>query len=170
MEGADEHLERVRRYLRMAIETAREGVGAGRGGPFGAVVVGRDEAGGGDRVLARACNRVTSANDPTAHAEVLAIREACARRGSFQLDGCELFASCEPCPMCLGAIYWARPEAVYFAATRETAAEAGFDDAFIYRELARDPEDRSIPFRPIAVSGSNGVFELWRSKPDRVDY
>lgn len=119
-------------FLVLAFEVAVAGVEAGAGGPFGAVVV------RGDDVLASAHNQVVSTNDPTAHAEIGAIRAACAVLNSFQLDGCDLYASCEPCPMCLGAIYWARPRAVYFSSTRDDAAAAGFDDAFVYDELGLD--------------------------------
>src|SRR3974390_2427459 len=116
-------------FMREAILRAVENVRGGRGGPFGAVVV------KGGRVIAAGTNTVTTANDPTAHAEVNAIREACRAMGTFQLTGCEIYTSCEPCPMCLGAIYWARPDRVYFAATASDAAEAGFDDSFIYDKL-----------------------------------
>jgi guanine deaminase len=126
-------------FMTRAVELAIENVRSGCGGPFAAVVA------RGSVVLAEGTNRVTSSNDPTAHAEIVAIREACRSLGHFQLTGCELFATCEPCPMCLGAIYWARPERVYFAATRGDAAEHGFDDALIYRELAQPLPLRRIP-------------------------
>src|SRR5258706_6065734 len=121
-------------YMARAIELAIENVRSGRGGPFGAVIV-KD-----DRILATGANQVTSTNDPTAHAEVVAIRAACAALGTFQLDGCDIYTTCEPCPMCFGAIYWARPRCVYYGATAADAAAAGFDDAFIYSQLALGPQ------------------------------
>jgi guanine deaminase len=151
-------------FLLLAIAEAERGVREGRGGPFGAVVVRQGQ------VLARACNEVTSRNDPTAHAEVLAIRAACAGLGAFQLEGCEVYASCEPCPMCLGALYWARPRAVYFAASRQDAAAAGFDDAFIYEQVGKPPADRHLPFVHLPTGGSDGPFTSWRSLEQRIDY
>jgi len=147
----------------MAIELALENVAHG-GGPFGAVVV-RDGA-----VVATGVNRVTDDHDPTAHAEVVAIRNACEKLGSFQLAGCTLYASCEPCPMCLGAIYWARPAAVVFAAGRDDAATAGFDDAVIYRELVTDLPQRQIPTRQVPHPRSLQPMEAWASNTDRQDY
>jgi guanine deaminase len=152
------------RYLRMAIEEAVRGVRAGRGGPFGALVV------QGDRVLAAACNEVTSRNDPTAHAEIQAIRTACEILGSFQLTDCDVYASCEPCPMCLGALHWARPRAVYFAAGRADAAAAGFDDASIYDELAKPLEARALTIERLAFDGANRPFDVWRGLPGRIRY
>ncbi len=149
-------------FLQMAIDEALRGVEAGQGGPFGAVVV-KDGA-----VLARACNQVLALNDPTAHAEVQAIRAACAVLGSFQLDGCEVYASCEPCPMCLGALYWARPAAVYYAATRQDAAAAGFDDAFVYAELARS--ERTLPLRRVTVSHEGTPFAAWLARANKTPY
>ncbi|MDZ4699776.1 MAG: nucleoside deaminase [Rhodothermales bacterium] len=156
--------ETDQRYLREAIELAAENARLGRGGPFAALVV---HAG---RVIARCTNRVTALNDPTAHAEVEAIREACRQLGDYQLPGCTLYASCEPCPMCLGAIYWARPVRVVFAATRHEAAAAGFDDAFIYRELTLPPVDRSIPFEPVDLPEAGLPFDRWREAEGRIDY
>jgi guanine deaminase len=152
------------RYLEMAVDEALRGAQAGRGGPFGAVVV-REGT-----VLAVASNEVLLLNDPTAHAEVQAIRLACAALSSFQLDGCDVYASCEPCPMCLGALYWARPRAVYFAATRADAAAAGFDDAFIYDELAVAPEARKLPVRHQPLPGAARPFEAWLALTTRVPY
>jgi guanine deaminase len=152
------------RYLRMAIEEAVRGVRAGRGGPFGALVV------QGDRVLAAACNEVTSRNDPTAHAEIQAIRAACEILGSFQLSDCDVYASCEPCPMCLGALYWARPRAVYFAAGRADAASAGFDDDAIYGELAKSLPARSMKIERVAFDGASRPFDVWRGLPGRIRY
>jgi guanine deaminase len=151
-------------FMQEAIQRAVENVRSGRGGPFGAIVV-KD-----GRVIAAGTNRVTSANDPTAHAEVTAIREACRALGTFQLTGCEIYTSCEPCPMCLGAIYWARPDRVYFAATASDAAEAGFDDSFIYEELKRLRGERRIPFEPMMREAGREPFREWLQKSDRVRY
>jgi guanine deaminase len=151
-------------FLVMAFEIALQGVESDAGGPFGAIVV------RGDDVIAQAHNQVVSTNDPTAHAEIGAIRAACASLSSFQLDDCDLYASCEPCPMCLGAIYWARPRAVFFSATREDAAEAGFDDALIYDELALPPGARTLPMRRVLHPEAGAPFVAWAAKPDRVDY
>jgi guanine deaminase len=152
------------RYLRLALEEGVRGARAGHGGPFGAVVV------QGDRVVAAACNEVTSRNDPTAHAEVQAIRGACQVLGTFQLDGCDVYASCEPCPMCLGALYWARPRAVYFAATRYDAAAAGFEDAAIYEEVGKSPEARKLKIERLVIDGALRPFDAWRALPGRVKY
>jgi guanine deaminase len=151
-------------YLRLAVDVGTTGARGGHGGPFGAVVV------EGERVLALCHNEVVSRKDPTAHAEVQAIRAACALRGSFQLDGCDVYASCEPCPMCLGALYWARPRAVYFAATRAEAAAAGFDDAFIYEELARPPGERHLPLRRIPLPGAEEPFQIWQALDAKIKY
>ncbi len=134
------------------------------GGPFGALVV-LDSS-----VVAEGANLVTSSNDPTAHAEVVAIRRACAALGSFQLAGCELYTSCEPCPMCLGAIYWARPAAVFYSATHKDAAMAGFDDSFIYQQTRMDVEGRAIPMRQLLGEAGRRPFESWLRKTDRIPY
>jgi len=147
-----------------AIELAIENVRSGRGGPFAAVVVKEG------RVVAEGTNRVTSSNDPTAHAEVVAIREACAALGAFQLGGCELYTTCEPCPMCLGAIYWARPARVYFASTAADAAAAGFDDAFIYQQTGLPLAERKIPFLGLMREESLACFRFWAEKQDRIKY
>jgi guanine deaminase len=152
------------RYLRMALEEGVRGARSGRGGPFGALVV------QGDRVLAAACNEVTSKNDPTAHAEIQAIRAACEILGRFQLGDCDVYASCEPCPMCLGALYWARPRGVYYAATRGDAAAAGFDDSHIYDELARPAGERSLRIEQIPFDGVQRPFDVWRGLPGRIRY
>ena len=151
-------------FMQEAIRRAVENVRSGGGGPFGAVVV-KD-----GRVVATAANSVTSTNDPTAHAEVLVIRESCRVLGTFQLTGCELYTSCEPCPMCLGAIYWARPDHVYFAATASDAAEAGFDDSFIYDELKRPHQERKIPLEPMMREAGLAPFREWTNRNDRVNY
>jgi len=151
-------------FMRRAIERAVENVRSGKGGPFAALVV-KD-----DTILGEGTNVVTSSNDPTAHAEIVAIRNACRRLESFQLDGCDIYATCEPCPMCLGAIYWARPARVFFAATREDAARAGFDDVFVYDEIARPVGERQIPMRRLICDGVDLPFEAWRRFEGRVEY
>jgi guanine deaminase len=151
-------------YMHEAIRQAAENVRNGRGGPFAALVVKEG------KVIAIGTNSVTTSNDPTAHAEVTAIREACHVLGAFQLTGCDIYTSCEPCPMCLGAIYWARPDRVYFAATASDAADAGFDDSFIYEELKHQHTDRRIPFEPIMREAGLEPFRLWKEKGDRAPY
>ena len=151
-------------FLREAIRLSRVRMREGRGGPFGAVVV-RDGA-----IVARGWNSVTSDLDPTAHAEVVAIRRACRKLGTFSLAGCILYASCEPCPMCLAAAYWARDDRLVFAATREDAARAGFDDDRIYREVPLAPEARSLPTSRLLGEEAAAIFEEWLANPDRVPY
>lgn len=146
------------------IELAVENVRAGRGGPFAALLV-RDGA-----VLAQGANLVTSANDPTAHAEIVAIREACRKLGAFQLTGCEIYSTCEPCPMCLGAIYWARLAKVWFAATRADAARAGFDDALIYRQLRLPFWKRKLWMRQVMRAEAQATFREWHNKADKIRY
>lgn len=147
-----------------AIEISIENVRSGRGGPFGAVIV-KDGA-----IVAEGTNRVTATNDPTAHAEMVAIRRACQKLGTFDLKGCEMYVSCEPCPMCLGAIYWARIERVYFAGLAADASDAGFDDSFIYGELARPRNERKIPMVPLMRDQALEAFRIWREKPDKIAY
>ena len=148
-----------------AIELAQAGVESNAGGPFGCVVVKNGE------IIGEGVNQVTSTNDPTAHAEVVAIRNACSKLASFQLDGSVIYASCEPCPMCLGAIYWARPERVFIACDRNDAAEAGFDDAFIYDELCdNDPAARRVPMSALLREEGLEVFRNWIAKPDKIEY
>ncbi len=142
---------------------ARENVRR-KGGPFAALVV-RD-----GEIIATGVNQVTQTNDPTAHAEIVAIREACRVLGSFQLGGCEVYSSCEPCPMCLGAIYWAHPARVFFAATREDAAAAGFDDALIYQQIAIAPSERTIPMLRLIDESATRPFEEWLAQADRTPY
>jgi len=151
-------------YMARAIELSIENVRSGRGGPFGAVVV-RD-----GKILAEAANSVTACNDPTAHAEILAIREACAKLQKFELRSCELYTSCEPCPMCLGAIYWARPERVYYANTAEDAAKIGFDDSLIYREIPRAHSDRKIPMLQMMHEAALEAFSAWAALADKTPY
>ena len=151
-------------YMREAIKLAEEGVHGGRGGPFGCVVV------RGGEVVGRGSNRVTSTNDPTAHAEVMAIRDACARLRTFHLADCELYTSCEPCPMCLAAIYWARVPVVYYGSTRQDAAAIGFDDDFIYRQVPLPPEQRTLAMKPLLRGEAQIAFQHWAAKPDKIRY
>lgn len=143
----------------MSAESVQSG-----GGPFGAVIVRNGE------IIARGENRVTVCNDPTAHAEVSAIREAAARMGTYDLSGCEIYSSCEPCPMCLGAIYWARLDRLYYAGTRADAANVGFDDAHIYEELPLDPSQRELPTQTLLREEAQRVFEAWAEKTDKKEY
>ena len=152
------------KFMRRAIELSAERMREGAGGPFGAVVV-KD-----GKVIAEGWNRVTSSNDPTAHAEVTAIRDACKALGTFSLAGCEIFTSCEPCPMCLSAIYWARLDRIYFANSRQDAAAIGFDDEFLYQEVPKPVEARSIPTVRLALPEAAAVFAEWQTKPDKVEY
>lgn len=151
-------------FMRRAIDLARENARGARGGPFGAIVVLEG------RVIAEGLNLVTSTNDPTAHAEVVAIRKACAALGSFQLTGCDLYTSCEPCPMCLGAIYWARPSAVYYSATHKEAASAGFDDSFIYEQTRLPVRDRAIPMKRLLPESGPDPFRDWIENLLRIPY
>ena len=157
---ADPHKEFMRRAVELSAQHMREGAG----GPFGAVIVKNG------KVIAEGWNRVTSTNDPTAHAEVTAIRDACKALGTFSLEGCDIYTSCEPCPMCLSAIYWARLDRIYFANTRQDAAAIGFDDEFLYREVPKPVETRSIPTVKFAIPEAAAVFAEWQAKPDKVRY
>ena len=151
-------------FLRQTFQLAREGMTTSQGGPFGSLVV-RDGA-----IVGRGCNMVTSTNDPTAHAEVVAIRDACRNLGTFQLEGCTLYASCEPCPMCLGAIYWARPSRIVYGAFHSDAARAGFDDQFIYEELDKPRAERKIPMQQLLREEANAVFGEWVALEKRIPY
>ena len=151
-------------FMKEAIEIAKYGLANGIGGPFGAVVVLNGE------VIGKGCNSVLSSNDPTAHAEVMAIRDACKNIGSFQLEGCDIYTTCEPCPMCLGAIYWARPKNVFYASSRYDAANAGFDDSFIYEELKMAINERSIPLINIEAKEAADLFNLWQESPLKKPY
>ncbi len=150
--------------MREAIRISEDGLKSGRGGPFGCVVV---KAG---KVVGRGGNQVTSTCDPTAHAEVVAIRDACKALGTFKLDGCTLYASCEPCPMCLSAIYWARIPEVYYGNTRQDAAAIGFDDDFIYGQIPLDPDKRTVAMKPLLAGEAKVAFTGWTSKTDKVAY
>ena len=151
-------------FMREAIRLAEENVRSGKGGPFGAVVV-KD-----GKIIARGTNLVTDSCDPTAHAEVVAIRRACEALGTFQLTDCEVYSSCEPCPMCLGAIYWARPAKVYFGAGHADAAKAGFDDSYIYEELAQPIEVRSLPMEQLLAEEAWAPFKAWGEQEGKVEY
>jgi guanine deaminase len=151
-------------FMARAIELAIENVRSGRGGPFGAVVVRNGE------IVAEAANSVTSTNDPTAHAEIVAIRLACAKLGVFELRDCEIYSSCEPCPMCLGGIYWARPARVYFAATAADAAKAGFDDSLIYSEVQAPHADRRIPMVQVMKERALQPFQAWQQQSNKIEY
>jgi len=155
----DKHLTYIKEAVNLAAENIRNG-----GGPFGALIV-KD-----DKIIARSTNTVTQANDPTAHAEVNAIREACRRLKTFHIEGCAIYSSCEPCPMCLSAIYWARISEVYYAATREDAAEGGFDDSLIYEEIAKPLENRTIPFFQMKVDDAVKPFQIWRDYEGKKRY
>ncbi|WP_280842369.1 nucleoside deaminase [Rhodohalobacter sp. SW132] len=150
--------------MKRAIQIAQNGMDENQGGPFGCVVV-KNGA-----IIAEGNNRVTSSNDPTAHAEVVAIRKACEALGTFQLEGCDIYTSCEPCPMCLGAIYWSRPDRIFYAATRYDAADAGFDDSYIYEELKVPDRERKIPTENISRDQAVKLFEAWKRKEDKTDY
>lgn len=150
-------------YMRHAIDLAIENVKNG-GGPFGAVIVKDGE------IVSTGVNRVTAGNDPTAHAEVNAIRAACKKLGTFRLDGCVLYTSCEPCPMCLGAIYWAHIDKVYYGTNKDDAASAGFDDSFIYKELELEKNERSLSMQNIMPTYAGKVFDEWNKKKDKVPY
>ncbi len=154
-----------KKFMRRAIKLAREGMESGSGGPFGCVIA-KD-----GQIVGEGLNQVTSTNDPTAHAEVVAIRDACKNLNSFQLEGCVVYTSCEPCPMCLGAIYWARPEQIFMACNRNDAANAGFDDAFIYDELcSKDFEQRKVPILSLMRDEGRVVFKEWIGKTDKTAY
>lgn len=156
--------EHIEKFMKRAIELARINITANNGGPFGAVVV-RD-----GQIIGEGSNMVTSSNDPSAHAEIVAIREACKHLGDFQLKGCEIYASCEPCPMCLGAIYWARPDKVYFAASSRDANRAYFDDSYIYQECQKKAGERKIPFVQILREDAIDVFLEWLENDKKIPY
>lgn len=157
-------MTREEKYMEAAIALAEEGVAKGEGGPFGCVIVKDDE------IVGRGNNKVISHNDPTAHAEIVAIRDACKKLNSHQLDDCEIYTSCEPCPMCLGAIYWARPKIIYFGNTKEDAAEIGFDDSMIYDEISTDLNHRRIPAINIFRKKANSTFAEWHKNENKKLY
>jgi guanine deaminase len=151
-------------FLRQALQLAADNVDSGEGGPYGAVIVKNN------RIIAASANKVTSTIDPTAHAEVMAIRAACKHLNDFRLTGCVLYSSCEPCPMCLGAIYWARLDAVYYACNRFDAAAAKFDDSFIYDEINLLPQHRRIAMHHINLQDARKPFDIWNQKMDKIPY
>jgi len=151
-------------YMREAIHLAEQGMRAGRGGPFGCVIVRHGQ------IVGRGHNRVTSTNDPTAHAEVVAIRDACATLETFQLADCELYTSCEPCPMCLSAIYWARIPTIFYGNTRGDAAAIGFDDDFIYQQVPLPPDQRTVKMELFLRDEAQSAFKEWRDKSDKIRY
>ncbi len=156
----EQHTELMQEAINLAIN----GMQNNEGGPFGCIVV-KD-----GKIIGKGNNKVTSTNDPTAHAEIIAIRNACKNLDSFQLNGCTIYTSCEPCPMCLGAIYWARPDKVYFASNKTDAAKIGFDDAFIYKEIDLDYAERSIEFEQKNRAEALEAFKLWEEKEDKTKY
>jgi guanine deaminase len=151
-------------FMQKAIALATENVTSGRGGPFAAVIVRNDE------IIATGVNLVTATNDPTAHGEIVAIRSACAALATFQLNGCHIYTSCEPCPMCLSAIYWSRCEAIFYGSCAADAARAGFDDAFLYDEMKKTIEQRTIPSVNLLPEEAIKSFEAWREQASRIDY
>lgn len=151
-------------FMKIAVELAEKGMDTGEGGPFGAIIVKNGE------IVGKGNNRVTSTNDPTAHAEMVAIRDACKNLNSFQLDDCEIYTSCEPCPMCLSAIYWSRPKAVYYACTKEDAASIGFDDDYIYHQIYKPIEQRDLKLTKLDEKESLRVFKKWDDKVDKILY
>jgi guanine deaminase len=157
-------MTREEKFMQEAIALSKKGMENGEGGPFGCVIVKEDA------IVGRGNNKVTSSNDPTAHAEIVAIRDACKNLNTFQLDGCEVYTTCEPCPMCLGAIYWARPKVIYFANNREDAAAIGFDDSMIYNEMNADLSHRRIPILSLGRNEAIKVFEDWAQREDKTTY
>jgi len=157
-------MDQHKQFLLEAIKLSARSLVNAEGGPFGCVIVKDGE------IVGRGYNKVIANHDPTAHAEVQAIRDACNNLKTHQLDGCVLYTSCEPCPMCLGAIYWARPDAVYYANTRHDAAGIGFDDAFIYEQINRSDSERAIPTRHMSMDEAKAIFDAWVRKDDRPSY
>ncbi|HUR30894.1 MAG TPA: nucleoside deaminase [Saprospiraceae bacterium] len=151
-------------FMREAIRLSHQGMSLNEGGPFGSVIVCNGN------IIGRGNNKVTSTNDPTAHAEVIALRDACMRLNTFELIDCEIYSSCEPCPMCLGAIYWARINKIYFACSRKDAALIGFDDDFLYKEIPKELTQRTIPLEQMMRDEAMNVFNEWMKKPDKIDY
>ncbi|MEP7079923.1 MAG: nucleoside deaminase [Ginsengibacter sp.] len=157
-------MKREEEFMMQAVELSQKAMDNNEGGPFGCIVV------KGDKVVGRGYNKVTTTNDPTAHAEVVAIRDACNNLKTFQLTDCEIYTSCEPCPMCLGAIYWARPIKIYYANSRIDAANVGFDDSMIYEEIKADPNDRKISMIHLQNKKAGLIFEEWKIKADKTAY
>jgi len=157
-------METQKKFMREAIRLSIENVQSGNGGPFGTIIVKNGN------IIASGVNKVTQSNDPTAHAEIVAIRSACETLGTFQLVGCEIYCSCEPCPMCLGAIYWARPDRIYFANTRKDAADINFDDNFIYNELDVSISQRKLPTTQLLRDEAQMAFTQWRESTAKTEY
>ncbi len=157
-------MTREEKFMHEAIALSQKGILLNHGGPFGCIIV------KGDEIVGRGNNQVTSTNDPTAHAEVVAIRDACKNLNSFQLEDCEVYSSCEPCPMCLGAIYWARPKKIYYANNRQDAARIGFDDSMIYDEMSAKIDERKIPIISLGREEALKVFDEWMKKEDKTAY
>ena len=157
-------MEEQKKFMREAIRLSIENIKNGNAGPFGTIIVKNGE------IIASGVNKVTQSNDPTAHAEIVAIRSACETLGTFQLVGCEIYCSCEPCPMCLGAIYWARPDRIYFANTKEDAADINFDDNFIYNELDVSTNQRKLPTIQLLRDEALAAFTQWRESTKKIEY
>ena len=157
-------IDQQKKFMREAIRLSMENVKSGNGGPFGAVIVKNG------KIIATAVNEVTKSNDPTAHAEMIAIRNACEKLNSFQLDGCDIYCSCEPCPMCLGAIYWARPKSIYFANSKKDAAEINFDDNFIYQEIKLPIHERKLTITQLLRDEAQFVFLQWQESENKIEY
>lgn len=161
---SDQSSDTQAQFMKRAIELSRTNMMSGKGGPFGAVIV-KD-----GKIVGEGWNKVTSTNDPTAHAEVEAIRDACKKLGTFELKDCEIYTSCEPCPMCLAAIYWARIGHIYYGNTRDDAAAIQFDDEFLYREISKPMHERTVPIKPLLRDEALTVFKEWIAKLDRTPY
>jgi guanine deaminase len=157
-------MTREEKFMHEAIALSQKAVENNEGGPFGCIIV-KD-----GKIIGKGSNKVLLNRDPTAHAEIIAIRDACNNLQSWQLDGCEVYTSCEPCPMCLGALYWARPSVVYYAGNRTDAANIGFDDSFIYDEANNAMHERTIPFKTIGRNEALKIFDLWKNKKDKTKY
>ena len=157
-------IDQQKKFMRKAIRLSMENVQSGNGGPFGTVIVKNG------KIIATGVNEVTKSNDPTAHAEMIAIRNACEKLNSFQLDGCDIYCSCEPCPMCLGAIYWARPKSIYFANSKKDAAEINFDDNFIYQEIKLPIHERKLTITQLLRDEAQSVFLQWKESENKIEY
>ena len=158
------NIDQQKKFMREAIRLSMENVQSGNGGPFGTVIVKNG------KIIATGVNEVTKSNDPTAHAEMIAIRNACDKLNSFQLDGCDIYCSCEPCPMCLGAIYWARPKSIYFANSKKDAAEINFDDNFIYQEIKLPIHERKLTITQLLRDEAQFVFLQWQESENKIEY
>ena len=157
-------IDQQKKFMREAIRLSMENVQSGNGGPFGTVIVKNG------KIIATGVNEVTKSKDPTAHAEMIAIRNACEKLNSFQLDGCDIYCSCEPCPMCLGAIYWARPKSIYFANSKKDAAEINFDDNFIYQEIKLPIHERKLTITQLLRDEAQSVFLQWQESENKIEY